>query len=59
MLKAIQIRYDGEIYQNLEYASLAGFKEVSIGFGDNVDFFNSDYEQELEKLAMCLSDNKL
>lgn len=59
MLKAIQIRYDGEIYQNLEYASLAGFKEVSIGFGDNVDFFNSDYEPELEKLAMCLSDNKL
>ena len=59
MIKSVQIRYDGEIYQNLEYASIAGFKEVSIGFGDNIDFFNSDYMPELEKLARCLSDNNL
>lgn len=59
MIKSIQIRYDADIYENLELASLAGFRDVSIGFGDNVDLFNSDYKPELYKIAESLSKNNL
>ena len=56
MIKTLQIREKENLELMIEYASLAGYKDISLGFESSEDtlLLRDDYKKELEKICKLL-----
>lgn len=59
MIKAIQIQYDESMEELFEYASKAGFKYVSLGFGSSKEFHKDNWKEIVNKIKNWLEKSNL